>query len=762
MKISRKKLNDYLLRTEDRIHTDSKKKRSLTKLDVDDVLNLQGLLNGAAEAQSGLLVPDNQLIVEKEYDELNLIEQLEQVLSSGLVVPPDLRIDDRDIKEHPNFFRWCMSPTGADQAPFARQLELATKMFAEYCPDCTAKRWPSKNPDFGKSFECDRSLPVAMPAKDAPDHIQFLEYGTCPKCKKTKPQLIKEGKLYLATEFAGCVGQRAGKSAFLGLMIPYLIHRYLKLQKPVEVMGLMKNSVLIGTVVGLTFGKAVELLWTPIHNAMRDSYWFREYHGMLDHYAELYGEEDLYKFKDTFVSYPHRSLHLHPSGPNKRTLRGATRIFAAIDELGWFHHGEDDDDKERTSANEVYTSLSNSLMTVRKSSEIRLMNGMNNIPSGYSMNISSPSSYQDKIMTLVRENENNPRIVTFHGATWEYNPLYSGPDDFADEYSKDFKKADRDFGANPPMSENPFLDNPEHLKAACEQGRKNLVGYEYVAHKANNGQAQRYAKITKIKNLYPSLPRGVMAIDAGYSNNSFSLVAGFVQEKGGKLHPTVHTIVEIAPIRHKNVLNYTKIANEIIYPLIEELNIGLFVADRWNSLKLMHDIEEECGIYTEQHSLNAQEFAFIYDHITDEETRCITLPKPEIKYDKVIETDLDGYPHCFGPGNPTTGKAMPVAHLVHQGYTVTENAKGVVDKGPGYTDDNFRALCLFLNYTLDQDYVDMYELLTGDVQKRKIAVGAQGSGNGAVQSGGLGNSKVGAVGSSASAAGGGSLVFTRK
>ncbi|QJT71288.1 HintN domain-containing protein [Vibrio phage vB_VcorM_GR11A] len=222
-------------------------------------------------------------------------------------------------------------------------------------------------------------------------------------------------------------------------------------------------------------------------------------------------------------------------------------------------------------------------------------------------------------------------------------------------------------------------------------------------------------------------------------------------------------MVEIAPKRHKNVLNYTKIANEVIYPLIHELNIGLFVADRWNSLKLMHDIEDECGIYTDQHSLTADEFAFIYDHITDEENRPISFPRPEIEFDKVIETDLDDYPHCFGPGNKTTGKPMPVAHFVHQSHTVTENARGIVDKGPGYTDDLFRATCLFLNYALDSEAVEEYELLTGEIVHKKRAVGAMGgSSGGPAKGGGAAASKIGAVsGASGGSSAGGGNVFVR-
>ena len=53
-----------------------------------------------------------------------------------------------------------------------------------------------------------------------------------------------------------------------------------------------------------------------------------EYHALLDHYGTRYGEE-IYKFMDSFVHYRHRKLLVHPSGPNKRTLRGRTRLLTA-------------------------------------------------------------------------------------------------------------------------------------------------------------------------------------------------------------------------------------------------------------------------------------------------------------------------------------------------------------------------------------------------------------------------------------------------
>ena len=62
-------------------------------------------------------------------------------------------------------------------------------------------------------------------------------------------------------------------------------------------------------------------------------------------------------------------------------------------------------------------------------------------------------------------------------------------------------------------------------------------------------------------------------------------------------------VVEIIPEKNVCTLDYSAIATQIIYPLIEALNVPAVFADRWNSLKLLHDIEAKYGIVAEQYSI---------------------------------------------------------------------------------------------------------------------------------------------------------------
>lgn len=253
--------------------------------------------------------------------ELNLVQVIEQMRKTG-PVPPDLRVDDRDIKEHPNFYSWCFGSEGVGVSPFSRQMAIASTLLAEVCPNrrCTKRQfWNLEN------------IPVDYNARDFPDKITFLEYGRCPKCGARKSELYRDKRLNIYQELCGIAGQRSGKSALVALLIPYLLHKWLKLQKPTEALGLMPNSILTGTLVALTFNKAISLLWSPMINSLLNAPFFQQYHECLDYYGEKHGIE-LYRVKDTFLNYNYKNIFVSPSGPNKRTLRGESRLFHCVDE----------------------------------------------------------------------------------------------------------------------------------------------------------------------------------------------------------------------------------------------------------------------------------------------------------------------------------------------------------------------------------------------------------------------------------------------
>ena len=51
--------------------------------------------------------------------------------------------------------------------------------------------------------------------------------------------------------------------------------------------------------------------------------------------------------------------------------------------------------------------------------------------------------------------------------------------------------------------------------------------------------------------------------------------------------------------------------------MIEALNVQAVFADRWNSLKLLHDIEAKYGIVAEQYSIKYRDFTTIRSYMED-------------------------------------------------------------------------------------------------------------------------------------------------
>lgn len=857
------------------------------------------------------------------------------VLNSGARVAPDLRIDDRDLKEFPNFYEWCFSKDGGNQAPFAKQLALATHLMAEYCPRCSHK-----------AFRNIHKIPVNFPAKDFPDKVQFLYHGVCPKCGARKSELVKSGELNAYVELDVCAGQRcitgdsliltdigyrrikdmlpgadygytdklslvhngkaltymtkffrakaeplykitlrsgltiigtkdhpvktsegfiklpdllgksvetpigtnvygsnvlsneqlveyldydyipdcilqatkdvqltflrmigvkigevfrirnpkmlgdvalllrnmgyettirsttmkvsetvykqtykydrclfvepyaeeetydirvpngstfiangilnhnSGKSAFFNLLVPYLTHKWVKVEKPVETLGLMSSSILIGTCTALTWAKAQELLYDPISNAIENSKWFQQYFQLLDDYEERTGIE-LYKFKDTFLSFNHKNLILNTSGPNKRTLRGATRWVSIIDEIGWFPHGDDNDERERASANEVYVSLDRSLKTVRKSTMKLLKEGYDSIPLAYGCGISSPSSYNDKIMELVRNFKGSKEVLVHQAPTWEMNPLFT-KEDFAKEYQDDPIKAERDFGANPPMAENAWISDVKSLDHLLVN--RWVIDYQYDHFTNRSGVDMVFGKLRSTK-APPTCPPTVLTIDAGYSNNSFALAITANDGRGAN----VLAVAEIAPKKGITVINYTRTVKQLLYPLIKAFNVQAVGADRWNSLKLLQDIEEDCHVQTFQYSLKPTDFDLVYDYLM-EDLPAIKLPRPEMDLGQIFVTS--DYPHGF--------KYKPNSHLYHQFSTVNVDGRGSVEKGNGYTDDILRAVALGIRTCVLEDTIKKFNL-KGATKQTRYAIGARSGSAQATSSSTIG-SKTGSSG----------------
>lgn len=638
--------------------------------------------------------------------ETSLAKMFKSALRAQSRAPIDFRINDQDLPEFPNFWEYCTSPQGLKTMPFPRQLWMLTQLFAEWCPHCSDKGMSDID-----AVEVGENLYDMIG-----NRLVLLKYGVCPKCNRRRSKMIRRGKLKMYQELDGCIGQRAGKSVSTSMGSSYFTHRVLKMQSPTMMYRLLPDSLITMTFVGLTFARAVSTLWTPFHSMLSKAPWFVEYHKLLDFYAEKYDDDTIYKFGAESIHYRHRNLYLSPSGPSKRTLRGDTRIFTAIDEIGWFPNEAEDDSRERQSADEVYIALDRSLKTIRAAASRLIQEGVDDVMTGTMVAISSPAHHRDKIMTLVREAEGSEEQLGIHLPTWEFNPNMPRSE-FKKEFRQNAIKAERDFGANPPINERPFFSDEARV-AKLFGPSKNQIRYHYVVKKnAANKLKLRHAVIEAM-HTSNRLPASILSLDAGYSNNSFALAVS-VPLKGRKAE--VKALIEVAPRLKKDVINYTKMYTDVIVPLITAFNVKAVVTDRWQSTKILHDLMDKFpDLIVQQYALRYEDLREVYEYCMDDMQQSIFLPKMELTPKQIKELDITtGYPHCF--------KYQPASHLMYQMLTVQDAGNQVV-KGPGLTDDLFRAVALGLTYCIDEDFVAEHLSTTETVARGSAGIVAGRSG----------------------------------
>jgi hypothetical protein len=662
-----------------------------------------------------------------DYTPIALIEaegefDLSRVIKKGLDpvtgMPRDLKIPEGDFKEAPNYYEFCTKYVGKDtKMPFARQLWMLLTLFGEICPQCS-------HPKTKDIF----NVPVRIKADRLLEKIQLLEYGKCPKCKGEKHDFVRLGLMNNYVELACEAGQRAGKSTLVSSGVAYLLHKYLMYPRLSSVCsGIQNSTTLYGTFIGYRMMDAMALLWMPILDVIEDSKFFLQYHEMLDHFGKRYGIE-FYRKKDIYLRYATKGLELYAAGPSKRGLRGRTRFISACDEIGWFPLEEEGEDRERAGGKEVYTALDRSLLTIRREVRTLFNKGYNNFLPALALNISSPSSQTDMIHTLVRDNLDSKRTLALKLATWEMSAIYTRQDEeIVDAYRKNPVTAERDYGANPPLTSSPFMDVNEVRE--CFKGPNRIV--LKIVEKDIDGRLRIGADIQQATPLSPC-PPSLLALDASFAFNSFAFVImhatpELIFPKGYDVHNpqnikrdptpiriTVDAAFEIMP-RAKTTLHYNKIYLGVIKPIIERFNIKYVFADRWNSLATLHRAEEEFpGLVALQYSVKYKDFLLTRSYLHD---RKMDLPTCDMPWDRILM--LQGsYQEYF--------ENCPIAHLAFQISTVKDKGNTVI-KGDKFTDDIFRALVLGTSRIIDpkiKEQLDKFSPINVKTHHRIYAIAA--------------------------------------
>jgi hypothetical protein len=507
-----------------------------------------------------------------------------------------------------------------------------------------------------------------------------------------QPEVTYDFTIPVAHQFVSntVMSHNSGKSTSAAMMAAYHIHRFLKLPRLGTMIDTVQNSTpLTYSFISLSAEKAVQLLWEPLVEVIKDSRWYQDLFKLLDHYGRKYGVE-LYNRKLEFIKFYHKNIHLVPTHPGWEKLRGATRIGASFDELGLFPlpeiavneldlEGEVQliNDKRMANADQAHQSVNTSLITVRNATAQLLSQGLYHVPTGIMLGVSSPVNHRDMVMRLLAKSQTEEGSKTMLGLqlpTWEVHPTLDrdSPEIMA-SYAKNPEDAERDLAANPPRIQSSYI-TLNNLKDDVFIGGRNshLVDYDYSGGFIS----------ANVRKAVTTNNASILSIDSGYTDNSFALCSQYYDFKTGKTVCT--TVLEIIPSGGMRI-NFNEIYKNIILPVARDTNAAIVVADRWNSLDLLYRISADIpGVIAKQFTPGRRHFNAAKTMLQEGN---VIFPSLEIPLTDVAEAVFDNYRKFF--------INKPVAHLAHQMLTVRDtHANRPPEKGEGFTDDIFRAWTL--------------------------------------------------------------------
>ena len=419
---------------------------------------------------------------------------------------------------------------------------------------------------------------------DVPRRDQILfEYEVCPNCGLKKSDIVDDLSFY--NEFVGCEGMRSGKGVTIGCLSAGLVHDALCTPDLQSRLRVIKRQTLDIAFVATSAQQASETVWGHFRAFYEESPWFQDLKEKLQTLEKThpkYKTGKLYKETDKEIHFKYKNLALKALHSNSASLAGKTRLIAIIDELARFDTGD-----SKKSAQEVYRVLKRSLRTISSAVRRARELGIYNLPDARMISISSPMFEDDKIMQLLEQAQRQHKMFAFRKATWEANPEIT-QEDLADEFEDDPLGAERDYGANPPGAENPFIRDTRIIEACTDNTRFSIFDYgeKYFDMKVGN-VIFSYIGL-EIKNVkYKNLAEYAIHCDPGKKKDSFCLCIGHLEED----KVIIDGAVTLKPIPKGNKQKlkprevYFPAMTALILELHKKLTIKYVSYDRWNSME---------------------------------------------------------------------------------------------------------------------------------------------------------------------------------
>jgi len=487
----------------------------------------------------------------------------------------------------------------------------------------------------------------------------------------------------------------------------YMIHRWLKLPDPLAYYDLPRMEIVIGTFSALSDDQANENLWIPFRGLYDNAPWFKQYNEFLTLEGKRMGVP-LFEVRETYLYYLHKRLLISYTGADDRKKRGRTRLFGAIDEIAFFNSEQGPVKKKVLDADKNYTALSNSLSTIRQKALRRMQQHRDHdVLLPVMFNASSPLNALDKIMRLLRGAPDNLWAYAVHRATWHANADYSEANCRAMSGNISEVEFQRDFGAVPPYSDSPFIQETRFLEKLCGTHPPILVAERHVH---NDSMQDRYvflkARPVRVDKMIPRL----LALDNGFNQNAFAATVFRYDPLLKK--PVLDFACSLYPDKSAGLsIHFPSMFEQFIIPIIQAFNIKHVFYDRWQSLDQIQRLRD-MKVNAQAHSLSFEKdlLPFKQQLLSGN----MVLPP--------MEMDLQAVKDATNPLQEVQGK--PIVNLIWQAMTVRQVGRKLLKPVEG-DDDIFRAFCLGGSRFLDAEILKQYQVF-GGVQRALLgdSVGA--------------------------------------
>jgi intein/homing endonuclease len=495
---------------------------------------------------------------------------------------------------------------------------------------------------------------------------------------------IPETNMFTADGF---VHHNSGKSAIVGILSSYHLHRLLKISDPASYYRLLKGSLLVMRFIALTAGQANESIWHQFTRSVETCAWFGQYHDFLKHHEKRMGVE-LNKWLTQSFGYVHKKITGYYIGASIDTSRGRTAIGSFFDEIGWWLGH---DQSKRANPHETYQAYQKASRTIRNAAASRFAAGHFDVPTALIACASSTSSKTDYMMHLIKLAKRDTKRVASHKASWEVNPEFAAnPDELRVEREANFKTYLRDYGSIPPFADSPFFDNED---AIIKLGQLPIPDWKVTVDKGSVGYFLNAAQVEKNTTIPYCL-----AIDLGHTHCGYAAALLKLKENDFSTIQVAGLFAIYPNKKRGEGVDMSMSFTHFIKRMCEVLPIRLIVYDQWQSKS---QIQELLGlkIAAEQYSLTFSDFAFFRTQILQAKLEYPTTEIPIGDIDKSPESHQDIL------------STRPYLHFLWQMLSVSEFGKKI-GKGDGH-DDLFRSVVLGCTYLWDDDYRRDFEYRQG-------------------------------------------------